>query len=315
VAGACATATHGSGVAHSNLATSVSALEMVTGDAEVVTLSREQHGDHFSGAVVNLGGLGVVTKLTLDIIPTFEMQQVVYENLSMAQVEAHFEEIVSSGYSVSLFTDWRGENFSQLWRKQRVTERASSQVEPTWFGATLATTQLHPLPGFPPEHCTPQMGIPGPWHERLPHFRMDHTPSSGAELQSEYLLPRHHAIAAFRAIASLGEQVAPHLQITEVRTVAADELWMSPCYHQPSVAIHFTWLPDWEAVSQLLPLLEAHLAPFEARPHWGKLFTTPPTQLAALFERLPDFQQLLRSYDPQGKFRNTFLDTYIYAAP
>ena len=312
VAGACATATHGSGETHGNLATSVAAMELVTADGELVVLSREQHAEEFQGAVVGLGGLGVVTKLTLDIVPAFAMRQDVYENLPLAQVEDHFDAIEASGYSVSLFSPWRNANFNQVWLKRRVEDGSILAVEPELFGATLATTQLHPIPGFSAINCNPQLGIPGPWHERLPHFRMEFTPSSGEELQSEYFVARRHAFAAFQTIDQLREQVGPLLQISEVRTIAADDLWMSPCYKQDTVSIHFTWIKDWDAVRKVLPLLEEALAPLNARPHWGKLFTMPPERLPALFPKLPDFQRLLRSYDPQGKFRNAFLDTYIF---
>lgn len=311
VAGACATATHGSGEGHGNLATIVAAMELVTADGEIVALSRDHDGAQFQGAVVGLGGLGVVTKLTLDLVPTFAVRQDVYENLPLAQLEDHFDAVVSRGYSVSLFTDWHSANFTQVWVKRRVSDSEPVEVE-EMFGATPATTPLHPIAGMSAVNCTPQLGIAGPWHERLPHFRMEFTPSSGEELQSEYLIPRQYAVAALHAIHSLRERVAPLLQISEVRTIAADDLWMSPCYQQPCVAIHFTWEKNWPAVSQILPRIEAELAPFDARPHWGKLFTMSPARLQALYPRLPDFQDLLRSYDPQGKFRNTFLDTYIF---
>ena len=313
VAGACATATHGSGERHGNLATAVAALEIVTAGGEVVVLSREQHGEQFQGAVVSLGGLGVVTKLTLDIEPTFEVRQDVYEDLPLAQLQDHFDAIVSSAYSVSLFTDWRNATINQVWLKSRITDGAAFELAPELFGATPVPTDRHPIKELSAVNCTEQMGIPGPWHERLPHFRMEFTPSSGEELQTEYFVPRQHAFAAFRAIDRLRDQVAPLLQISEVRTIAADNLWMSPCYKQASVAIHFTWIKNWEAVRKLLPLIEDHLAPFDARPHWGKLFTMPPARLQSLYEKLSDFRQLLRSYDPQGKFRNAFLDTYIFS--
>jgi len=313
VAGACATATHGSGDSNGNLATAVSALEIVTADGEVVAFSRDQHAQ-FKGAVVALGGLGVVTKITLDIIPTFEVRQDVYENLPLARLEDHFEEIVSSAYSVSLFTDWQNERVNQVWLKRRVEEGAAVAAPSELFGATRAPADRHPIASLSAEPCTPQMGIAGPWHERLPHFRMEFTPSSGEELQSEYMVPRQHALAAIQAIDRIREHVAPLLQISELRTIAADDLWMSTCYQQASVAIHFTWKKDWPAVSQLLPLIEEQLAPFGARPHWGKLFTLPPKRLQSLYAKLPDFQALLRSYDPQGKFRNPFLDTYIFGA-
>ncbi len=315
IAGACATATHGSGHNNGNLPTAVSAMEMVTASGEAVSLSRERDGKSFAGMVVGLGALGLVTELTLDIVPTFDVRQDVYENLPLAQLEEHFDEIMGSAYSVSLFTDWQSARFSQIWRKRCVTEGDDFAAEPEWFGATLATRDLHPIADISAENCTKQRGVPGPWHERLPHFRLEYTPSSGEELQSEYLVPRPHALAALRAIRELREHVAPHLQISEVRTVAADDLWMSPCYGQACVALHFTWKQDWPAVREVLPLIEERLAPFAARPHWGKLFTMPPARVRSLYERLPDFQQLARRCDPDNKFGNAFLDTYLASEP
>jgi len=312
VAGACATATHGSGDQHGNLATVVSAMEMVTGDGDVIVLSREQNRAQLQGAVVGLGGLGVVTKLTLDISPTFEMRQDVYENLPLPQLEDHFDELFSSVYSVSLFTDWRNATFNQVWLKRHIPNSVSLELEPELFGATLATSHLHPIATLSAENCTEQMGVYGPWFERLPHFRMDFTPSSGEELQSEYLVPRQYAFAALRAIYQLREQVAPLLQISEVRTIAADDLWMSPCYKQACVGIHFTWKKDWPAVRNVLPMIEDQLAAFDARPHWAKLFTMSPARVQSLYGKLLDFQGLLQNYDPQGKFRNAFLDKYIW---
>jgi xylitol oxidase len=314
VAGACATATHGSGNGNGNLATAVAAIELVTASGDLVALSREQNGDIFQGAVVGLGGLGVATKMTLDIMPTFAVQQEVYETLPVAQLDAHFEDIVSSAYSVSLFTDWDQERVNQVWLKRRLANNTALALAPTFFEARLAAQQRHPIDSLPGDPCTPQLGKPGPWNERLPHFRMEETPSNGEELQTEYFVPRQHAVAAMRAITALHERIAPFLMISEVRTIAADRLWMSPCYQQDSVGLHFTWKLNWPAVQQLLPLIETQLAPFNPRPHWGKLFTLPPAHVRSLYAKLPDFQQLLRSYDPQGKFRNAFLDTYIFGA-
>lgn len=312
IAGACATGTHGSGDDNGNLATGVSALEMVTANGEVMILSRERDGEKFHGAVVGLGALGVVTKLTLDILPAFDVRQNVYENLPLAQLEKNFDTILASAYSVSLFTDWQSDRINQVWLKRRVSESTPFVPEPEFFGAQLATRQVHPIAGHPAEHCTEQMNVSGPWHERLPHFRMDFTPSSGEELQSEYLVPRPQALAALTAVAQLRGQIAPLLQICEVRTIAADSLWMSPCYKQACVGIHFTWKKSWEAVRNLLPLIEEELAPFKARPHWGKLFTMPPARLQSLYQKMPDFKKLLHEFDPQGKFRNAFLDTHIF---
>jgi xylitol oxidase len=312
VAGACATATHGSGGQHGNLATAVAAMELITADGELIVFSRKHEPGQFEGAVVGLGGLGIVTKLTLDILPTFEMRQDVYENLPLAQLEDHFDELVASAYSVSLFTDWRNATFNQVWLKRRVSMDAPFELEPELFGAKPATHALHPIASLSAEPCTEQMGIAGPWYERLPHFRMDFTPSSGEELQSEYFVPRQHAIAAFHAIDQIREYIAPNLQISEIRFIAADDLWMSPCYGQDCVSIHFTWKKDWPAVSKVLPLIEERLAPFHARPHWGKLFTMHPEHLQSLYAKLPEFRELLQRYDPHSKFRNAFLDKYIF---
>jgi len=316
VAGACATATHGSGNGNGNLATTVAALELVTATGEIVTLSREQHGEQFLGVVVALGGLGVVTRLTLDLVPTFTVRQSVYERLPFTQLEAHFDAITASGYSVSLFTDWQHEWVDQVWVKRRVAPgdgpAAAPDSTPEWFGATLAPVDRHPLAGHPAVSCTPQMGVAGPWYARLPHFRTDFTPSSGDELQTEYFLPRAHALAAFHALHGLREALAPLLRVSEVRTIAADHLWMSPCYGRDCVALHFTWHPDWPGVRALLPRIEEQLVPLGAVPHWGKLFTMPVVQVQAGFPKLAAFRQLLHTYDPAGMFRNAFLERYVY---
>jgi alditol oxidase len=312
VAGACATATHGSGEKNGNLATSVSALEMITASGDVVKLSRKQDGEGFLGVVVGLGALGVITKITLDLLPTFMVKQYVYENLPLSEMQEHFDAIEASGYSVSLFTDWQKKRINEVWIKSRVEAGQSFNATPEFFGAKLATRNLHPIAELSAENCTEQMGVPGPWYERLPHFRMGFTPSAGNELQAEYFVPRRHAVEAILAIERLRDQVSPHLLISEIRTIAADDFWMSPCYQQPSVTIHFTLKPDWPAVSQLLPVIERELAPFQARPHWGKLFTVSPERLKASYQKLPDFIVLSKKYDPHGKFRNDFLNKNIF---
>lgn len=312
VAGSCSTATHGSGDKNGNLATAVTALEIVKADGDLVKLSRQNDGEKFAGAVVGLGALGVITKVTLDIQPTFMMRQYVYENLPLSQVKDHFDAITSSAYSVSLFTDWQKQRFNEVWIKTRMQQGQAFAATPEFFGAQTATKNLHPIAELSAENCTEQMGVPGPWYERLPHFRMGFTPSAGKELQSEYFVPRQHAIEAILAVERLRDQISPHLMISEIRTIAADDLWMSPCYQQPCATIHFTWKQDWPAVRKLLPVIEKELTPFKARPHWGKLFTMPAAQLRSLYERLPEFTQLCKAYDPQGKFRNEFLNTNIF---
>jgi xylitol oxidase len=312
IAGACSTATHGSGEKNGNLATAVSALELVTASGEVVNLSRKQDGESFLGAVVGLGALGVITKITLDLQPTYMMKQYVYENLPLNEMKEHFNAIEASAYSVSLFTDWQKQRINEVWIKSRVEAGQAFDAAPELFGAKLATRNLHPIAALSAENCTEQMGVPGPWYERLPHFRMGFTPSAGNELQSEYFVPRHHAVEAILAVEGLRDQVSPHLLISEIRAIAADDFWMSPCRKQACVTIHFTWKPDWPAVSKLLPVVERELTPFQARPHWGKLFTLSPQRLRAIYEKLPDFVELCQKYDPQGKFRNDFLNTNIF---
>jgi xylitol oxidase len=313
-AGACATATHGSGVRNGNLSTAVSAMEIVTADGQVIQLSRAKDGDAFKGAVVHLGALGVVTKITLDVQPTFQVKQLVYENLSMDQLQHNLDAIFSSGYSVSLFTDWQKHRISQVWIKQRIDQSPSTDIPPLFYGATAAKQKLHPLPGHDATPCTEQMGIPGPWYERLPHFRMNFTPSSGAEIQTEYFVARARGYEAILAVEQLKDKITPHLFITELRCIAADDLWMSPAYKQDCMAIHFTWKPESEEIHKVLPLIEANLAPFQAKPHWGKVFTMPPSRIAEVYANIPRFQGLVKQYDPQGKFRNQFIDANIFGA-
>ena len=313
VAGACATATHGSGVKNGNLATAVTALEIVTADGEVLNLSREKDGSTFQGSVVNLGAIGVVTKVTLTIQPTFVMRQDVYLDLPMVQVKDHFEEIAAAGYSVSLFTDWQKGRVNEVWVKRRVDKGVTLTADREFYGARRATQNVHPIVELSAENCTEQMGVPGPWYDRLPHFRMGFTPSSGKELQSEYFVPRRNAVEAILAVERLRDSVSPHLMISELRTIEADGLWMSPCYNQPSLAIHFTWKQDWESVQKVLPMIERELTPFGVRPHWGKLFTLPSAQLQQRYEKFGEFKQLVARYDPKAKLRNEFLTKHLYS--
>jgi len=312
VVGACSTGTHGSGSKNGNLSTAVSGLELITADGEIKTLSRAHDGEQFRGAVVGLGGLGVITRITLDLSPTFQVGQAVYENLSIAQLEKNLEEIFASGYSVSLFTDWQNHRITQVWIKRRIEPGTMQKWAPEFFGAKLATQKLHPISGHSAEACTEQGGIPGPWYERLPHFKMNFTPSSGAELQTEYFVPRDKGYQAILAVEELRDQITPHLFVTELRTIAADDLWMSMAYQRPSMAIHFTWKPEWPVVKAILPQIEGKLAPFEARPHWAKLFTVPHSRLSQLYAKMADYQALLAQFDPKGKFRNEFLNTNIF---
>ncbi|MET7410013.1 FAD-binding protein [Streptomyces parvulus] len=301
VAGSVATGTHGSGVVNGSLASAVREVELITADGSALTLAR---GDgRFGGAVTSLGALGVVTSLTLGLEPAYEVEQHVFTEMPLAGLDtATFEAVMASAYSVSLFTDWRAPGFRQVWLKRR-----TDQPLPEFPYAKPAVDRMHPVPGMPAVNCTEQSGVPGPWHERLPHFRADFVPSSGAELQSEYLMPREHALAALHAMDAIREVVAPVLQTCEIRTVAADAQWLSPSYGRDTVAAHFTWVEDTAAVLPVVRELERALAPFAPRPHWGKVFTTPSAALRALYPRLDDFRSLARALDPAGKFGNGFV--------
>jgi xylitol oxidase len=314
VAGAIATGTHGSGVHNKNLSSAVSAIELVLPNGELLHMSRAKDGAQFAGEVVALGSLGIVTRVTLDLLPRYDMAQLVYRNMSMDQLEHNLEAIMASGYSVSLFTDWQNNNINQVWIKSRVNPGRHLAAAADFYGAKPATQDMHPIDDHSAESCTPQMGVPGPWYERLPHFKMNFTPSSGAEIQTEYFVPRAQAYQAIRAVQQLHEQIKPHLFITELRTIAADEMWMSMAYQRDSLAIHFTWKPETPEVNALLPLIEAKLAPFAARPHWAKVFTVPPAQLDARYPRMNDFRKLAQQYDPQGKLRNAFMDRDVFNA-
>ncbi|WP_155359621.1 FAD-binding protein [Acrocarpospora macrocephala] len=305
VAGACATGTHGSGVGNANLSAAVAGLELVTAEGDLVTLRRGDEG--FDGAVVGLGALGVVVALELDLVPSFQVRQRVYEALPLDALFPKFQEIVSSAYSVSLFTDWRGPVINQVWVKRRDGEA----VVP--IPAEPADGPRHPVPGMSPDSCTVQSDIPGPWFERLPHFRPDRIPSAGDELQSEFMIDASDAVAALGALDTIRDHIHPVLRICEIRTIAADRLWLSPCYERDTVALHFTWIADTPAVLPAVARIEEALAPFAPRPHWAKIFTTPPDALRPLYTRLPDFQALADDLDPSGKFRNPFTDKYLFA--
>lgn len=301
VAGAIATGTHGSGDAVGTLSSAAAALELVTPTGEILTLRR---GDaSFDAVVVSLGALGVVTSVTLDIEPSFEVRQRLYERLPLETALAHFDALMGAAYSVSLFLRWTDPDVvDQVWTKSREVEAPVIPGDPA-----PATEPLHMLAGVSPEACTPQLGEPGRWLDRLPHFRLSHTPSSGAELQSEHLVPRRHAVAAIRAVRELADDIAPLIQVTEIRSMRADTLWLSPAYETDAVGLHFTWQPDQPAVEAVVEKIEAALAPFAARPHWGKLSRMDAAGRAAVWPRLGEFAALARELDPEGRLRNPYL--------
>ena len=294
VAGAIATATHGSGSKNGNLASAVAEIELVTADGELRTLSRQKDADEFLGAVVHLGALGIVTRVKLDIQPTFRVNEYTYQGLKKNILYEKFSQIMNSAYSVSLFTYRNKDGFANWpWATVRlkVQEEAGFEAKPELFGARLDARR----------------NTTGSWWERLPHFAIGDVAAKGNELQTEYFVAMEHAVDAIKAVATLADRIQPLLHASELRTVAADKLWMSTCYEQQSLAIHFTWKPDQEGVANLLPEIEKRLAPFEARPHWGKLFFMGSKTLESRYDRLADFRRLVSRYDPEGKFGNAFL--------
>ncbi|MBG6054471.1 xylitol oxidase [Salinibacterium sp. CAN_S4] len=304
VAGAIATGTHGSGVTNGTLARAVSGLEIVTASGELRTIGPVD--PEFDGAVVSLGALGIVSRITLDIEPTFDVRQDVFSGLSWNSLLENYDGIVTRAYSTSIFTRWVDDAVGDVWLKSRIGDRKPPQE---LYGAARAATDLHPLPDASSSSTTTQGGIPGPWIDRLPHFRMGFTPSNGDELQTEYLVPRRHAVAAISAIRGLGDRIAPHLYVSELRTMAADSLWLSGAYETDAVGIHFTWKFEPDAVLALLPVIEDALAPFDARPHWGKLFHAVRREL---YPKLGEFVSLAEELDPTGKFRNDYLQRNVF---
>ena len=221
VGGAIATGTHGSGAGNRSLSAATASLELVRADGSI---SRLRRGDaDFDGAVVSLGAIGLVTSVSLDVVPAFVLRQYVFEQLPWAMVEADLDAILESAYSVSLFTMWEEAAVGQVWVK--TTEQLSTR---SYFGAAPATQPRHPIPGADSENCTEQLGVPGPSGERLPHFRLGFTPSGGAELQSEYVVARKHGVDAIRELRRLGGAVSPLLLTSEIRTVAAGHALAQP---------------------------------------------------------------------------------------
>lgn len=309
VVGAIMTGTHGSGEKNGNLSTAVTGLEIVTGTGEIVTLSRAEHGDKFDGMVVSIGALGVVTQITLDIEPTYDARQDIYLNLPLEQVYANFDAIQASAYSVSLFTRWEDNLVTQAWIKSKVDTEFT--LEDEFYGGSRAPVPASPIGEDLRENCTEQFGKVGAWHDRLPHFRMEFTPSKGEEIQAEYFVPREHAVEAIQALNALHEDITPLLFVSEIRTMTGDNLWLSPAYGRDTVAFHFTWKPMWAEIQPVLQKIEAALDQYDVRPHWGKVYMMSAETVKSRYERFDDFAALVKEYDPEGKFQNEFLKAYF----
>jgi len=308
VAGATATGTHGSGDRNGILSTAVSGVELVTADGSLVTVDRSN--PDLKALAVGLGAFGVMTRVVLDIQPTYLVRQDVYRNAPWDSVLEAFDAVMSSAYSVSLIGDFGSKVVRELWQKTRVESVPDDDEQPEPVPASLHGGTWYDDAEEPPDHAlNVRAGIAGPWSDRLPHFRLDAPPSAGGdELQTEYFVDRRHGVDALRMLRSLGDRISPHLHATEIRTVAADDLWLSPAYARDSLCIGFTWRKHPTEVMALLADIEAALASYEPRPHWGKLFTFSDADLARRFPRLPDFLELTTTYDPTGKFSNAFID-------
>ena len=311
IAGALATATHGSGVRNPVLASAATGLELLTADGAAHRLDRETDGEVLDGATVSLGALGLVTAVTLQTVPSFDVAQTVYGPVTFGDAMDGLDEASDLAYSVSFFTTLRGDTFDTVWLKQAGELGRAPSAPDDVLGAPPLRAKAHPIPGVDPENCTDQLGVPGPAGDRLPHFRAEHLPSAGAEIQCEYLVPRENARAALTALAGLREPLAGLVQVCEVRSVAADTAWLSPMHRQDCVGVHFTLVRDVARVTAVLPVIDAAFAPLEGRPHWGKVFRTDPGRLRSLYPRRADALELARTYDPAGTFTNEFIRRWV----
>ena len=308
VAGATATGTHGSGDRNANLSSAVVALDLIGADGALRRVAKGD--DDFPGSVISLGALGIVTRVTLRIRPSYAIRQDVFVDLPWESTLGRLDEVMGSAYSVSLFTDWRPDAVHQVWVKTLIGEREPVPAD-GFFGARSAGTKVMSPADEGHDNTTVQGGIPGPWLTRLPHFRLDATPSNGDEIQTEYFVDRSQAVAAIGAVRALRDLLAPHLLVSELRTIAPDSQWLSTTRDSASLAIHFTWKNHPDAVRELLPTLEAALAPFDPRPHWGKWFAMEADVVAPKYPQLAAFRELAGRVDPAGKFRNPYLERVL----
>ncbi len=309
VGGAVASATHGSGDKLQNLAGAVAAMELVTSDGDILRMAR---GDAaFEGMVVHVGALGIVSQITLDVQPSYRIRQEVFLDLDWEVLYAQFDEIMSSGDSVSCFTDY-GDTVNELWVKTRVADDDTWSPRTELFGARAATAKIHPVPHLDAQYCTDQFGVPGPWCDRMPHFMVEAIGDAGSEMQAEYMVDRTDAVAGIRALKEISEVVRPYILAAEFRSVAPDDLWMSTAYQRETICLHYATVADPGVPNEMLPVVERTLEPFSPRPHWGKLFVASAEELAPRYPRMTDFRDLANRLDPEGKFRNEFLDRHVF---
>jgi len=299
IAGSISTGTHGSGIKNQNLANQVLSLDLVTAEGELRHIDRTNPA--FNALVIGLGLGGIVYQYELKIEPTFKIRQVIYPEIPLDILQRNFDQIMGTAYSVSYFTDWGTAQIGNLWCKFRDSEVIPESVG----GKAKADKKYHPIPSVDPVACTDQLGESGDWHQRLSHFKLDFTPSVGEEIQTEFFVDRKDAAAAIEGVSKLGEEIPPLLWITELRTIAADDLWLSGAYQRDTLAIHFTWKKDL-AIYPVIEKVEAALRPFNYRPHWGKVFTADGKYLSSVYPKMSEFKALVEALDPASKFENTF---------
>jgi xylitol oxidase len=258
---------------------------------------------------VGLGAFGIVVRVTLDIEPTYLVRQDAYTGLPWDRLLADVDGVLGAAYSVSLFTDWSGESLRAAWVKRRTGTADSAGAGETpeeFFGARREPGPVRFIDA-PADNLT-VLGVAGPWSQRLPHFRLDSTPSNGDEIQSEYFVDRRHGAAALAAVRRRSGTVAPLLMVSEIRSTAADQLWLSGSYGRETMAIHFTWRNRPDEVDAVLREVEAALEPFAARPHWGKVSHVNAGQVAERYPRAGDARALFERLDPDGRFSNHRLE-------
>ena len=298
IGGATATGTHGSGIKNGALHTSIRSVELMRPDGTLHKLTRGVD-EEFYAVIVGLGLTGIAVSFELDIEPTFQIMQTIYGELPLKVFGENIIEILSGAYSVSFFSTWDDDQVCEIWYKSKTTPPA------TYFGASARTEKAHPIFGEDATAATEQFGQPGPWHLRLPHFKIGQTPSAGKELQSEFFVDSKNAAAAFAAFHAISKDFRHKVLVTEIRSVAADDYWMSPAYGRESVAFHCTWMLDDE-VPHLVSLIEAVLQPFSFRPHVGKVFNVGSYHLRKVLPKFDEFREYVMKTDPGGKFQNDF---------
>ena len=308
IAGAISTGTHGSGSNNGVLSTSVVGLEIVLGSGELVTID-QSNSEEFAGFVISLGALGVFTKIKMRIIPSFSVKQFVYENIGIQAVAENFDTVFNSAYSVSYFSNWAKNSTGQIWMKF-LDDSSSDNLSDNWLGANQAKAKQHPVKINNPDPCTDQLGISGKWLYRLPHFKLDSSPASGDEVQTEYLVDRKYVNEYIQDLRTIGDEIASKVYATEIRTMKSDELWLSGAYQRETVGFHFTWKKS-DTLVDFLPRIEEILGKHHGRPHWAKLFSVKSDELSARYPKYSNFEALLKKYDPKKKFRNKFIDQYF----